>query len=101
MWLMLQKNTPSDYVVATGVTHSVREYCDFAFSRVGLRYGDWVETDPELYRPADPAALVGNPAKAKAELGWSATTRFEDLVCEMVDYDCQLAGVETGSTRCA
>jgi GDPmannose 4,6-dehydratase len=101
MWMMLQGSAPSDYIIATGVTHSVRDYCELAFARAGLRYTDWVETDPELYRPVDPAVLVGNPTKAKTELGWSAATRFEDLVAEMVDHDCRLEGIEAGSKTCA
>lgn len=94
MWLMLQRATPADYVISTGITHTVRDFCDLAFQRVGLRYEDWVETDPNLYRPADPIVLTGNPMRARTDLGWQATTPFEDLVNEMVDNDCKLAGVE-------
>jgi GDPmannose 4,6-dehydratase len=94
MWLAVQQDRPSDYVIATGVTHSVRDFCDLAFRRAGLRYQDWVETDPAFYRPPEPVVLVGNPAQARANLGWGATTRFEDLVCEMADHDMRLAGIE-------
>lgn len=95
MWLMLQAATPADYVIATGVTHSVRDFCDAAFRCVGLRYQDWVETDESLARPAEATVLVGNPAKARGELGWQAATSFDELVYEMVDQDCREVGLDT------
>ena len=87
MWLMLQRETPTDYVVATGVAHSVRELCRIAFSRVGLDYEAHITTDPSLYRPAEVDHLLGDASKARNELGWEPTTSFEQLVHMMVDAD--------------
>ena len=89
MWLMLQQDTPDDYVVATGRTASVRDMCGLAFSHVGLDYNEHLVIDPAFYRPAEVDILQGNPAKAKAKLGWSATTDLETLVCMMVDADME------------
>jgi GDPmannose 4,6-dehydratase len=94
MWRMLQQDSPDDYVVATGESHSVREYCEMAFGYVGLNYKDYVVTDPQLYRPAEVDLLIGNPAKAKRVLGWSSSTSFERLVRDMVEADCRACGVE-------
>jgi GDPmannose 4,6-dehydratase len=94
MWLMLQQDTPDDYVIATGETHSVREFCELAFGYVGLDYKEYVVTDPNFFRPAEVDLLIGNPQKAKTKLGWSHQTGFEDLVREMVDSDCRANGVE-------
>jgi len=91
MWLMLQQETPDDYVVATGETHTVREFCDRAFSRVGLDYNDYVEIDPRYYRPAEVDLLWGDPTKAKEKLGWTPKVTFEGLVDMMVDADLELA----------
>jgi GDPmannose 4,6-dehydratase len=93
MWLMLQQDTPDDYVAATGETHSVREFCEAAFSVVGLDYRQYVVADPALYRPAEVDLLVGNASKAKAKLGWASKTKFQDLVRLMVESDCRAAGV--------
>jgi GDPmannose 4,6-dehydratase len=93
MWRMLQQEEPDDYVVATGETHSVREFADLAFRCAGLDYKDYVVTDPVLYRPAEVDLLIGNPAKACARLGWSSQVSFESLVSEMVDTDCRAKGV--------
>jgi GDPmannose 4,6-dehydratase len=93
MWMMLQQDEPDDYVVATGETHSVREFCQMAFSFVGLNYQDYVVTDEFLHRPAEVDLLIGNPAKAKAVLGWQSNTSFETLVRVMVEADCRAAGV--------
>jgi GDPmannose 4,6-dehydratase len=87
MWLMLQQEKPDDYVVATGETHSVREFLEIAFERVGLTYQDYVVIDPQLYRPAEVNLLLGNCSKAKAKLNWQYSRSFRDLVCEMVDTD--------------
>ena len=87
MWLMLQQPTADDYVVATGATHSVREFCEAAFSRVGLDYRDHVATDSALVRPAEVDLLVGDASKARRELGWEPTVAFEELVEMMVDAD--------------
>ncbi|MEZ6190184.1 MAG: GDP-mannose 4,6-dehydratase [Phycisphaerales bacterium] len=94
MWLMLQQETPDDYVVATGETHTVREFCDRAFGRVGLNYKDYVEIDPRYYRPAEVDLLLGDPTKAKTKLGWTPRVTFEELVDMMVDADMDLAARE-------
>ena len=90
MWLMLQQDSPDDYVVATGETHSVRKFCQIAFGHVGLDYEDFVVIDEAFYRPAEVDLLIGDPAKAKAQLGWTPTVGFEDLVTMMVDADLAL-----------
>jgi GDPmannose 4,6-dehydratase len=87
MWLMLQQPMADDYVVATGSTHSVREFCEAAFSRVGLDYRDHVVTDPALVRPAEVDLLVGDASKARQQLGWEPTVGFKELVEMMVDAD--------------
>jgi GDPmannose 4,6-dehydratase len=89
MWLMLQQDEPSDYVVATGEMHSVREFADTAFRRVGLDYRDFVETDPRFLRPAEVELLLGDASRARAILGWQPHCPFEDLVHEMVDADLE------------
>ena len=87
MWLMLQQDVPDDYVVATGRTVSVREFCELAFAQVGLNMNDYVVTDPRYMRPAEVDVLLGDPGKAKERLGWVAKTSLEELVAEMVDAD--------------
>ena len=87
MWLMLQQDEPDDYVIATGRTTSVREMCELAFRYVGLDYSNHVVVDPGLFRPAEVAVLLGNPAKAREKLGWEAKTTLEQLVQMMVDAD--------------
>lgn len=87
MWLMLQQDKPDDYVIATGRTVSVRDFCRLAFEYVGLNMDDHVVIDPAFFRPAEVEVLLGDPAKAKAVLGWEANTKLEDLVREMVDAD--------------
>jgi GDPmannose 4,6-dehydratase len=94
MWLMLQQDEADDYVVATGETHSVREFVELAFGYVGLDYTKYVEIDPRFYRPAEVDLLIGNAAKARERLGWSYSTTFADLVREMVEADCKAVGVE-------
>ncbi len=94
MWLMLQQDEPDDYVVATGETHTVREFCERAFGRVGLDYKDFVEIDPRYYRPAEVDLLLGDPTKAKTKLGWEPKVTFEGLVDMMVDADMELAARE-------
>jgi len=90
MWLMLQQDEPDDFVVATGETHSVREFCELAFGYVGLDWEKYVVQDQRFFRPAEVDLLVGNPAKAHAKLGWKARTPFADLVRLMVDADLAL-----------
>jgi len=87
MWLMLQQKKPDDYVIATGQTHSVKEFCRKAFARVGLNYEDYVKLDPRFVRPAEVDQLLGNPAKAQKVLGWKQKTSFDELVNMMVDAD--------------
>jgi GDPmannose 4,6-dehydratase len=90
MWLMLQQELPDDYVVATGETHSVREFLEGAFEHAGLDWKRHVETDPRYYRPAEVDLLIGDPSKALKKLGWQPTTKFDDLVRLMVDADIEL-----------
>jgi GDPmannose 4,6-dehydratase len=87
MWLMLQQERADDYVVATGRTASVREFCELAFDHVGLRMSDHVVVDERFMRPAEVDVLLGDPRKAKARLGWEARTTLEQLVVEMVAAD--------------
>jgi GDPmannose 4,6-dehydratase len=90
MWLMLQQEKPDDYVIATGETHSVREFLTVAFDYVGLDWTKYVEIDPRYYRPAEVELLIGDASKAKRQLGWEPKTRFEDLVRLMVDAEVKL-----------
>ncbi|MGO9259628.1 MAG: GDP-mannose 4,6-dehydratase [Bryobacteraceae bacterium] len=92
MWRMLQQDTPDDYVVSTGESHSVREFAELAFSLAGLDYRDHVTGDPLLYRPAEVDLLIGDPSKARSRLGWEPRTRFEELVRRMVTADLETAG---------
>lgn len=87
MWLMVQQEKADDYVVATGVTTTVRDMCRIAFDHVGLNYEDYVVIDPQFYRPAEVDVLLGNPEKAEKQLGWKAKTTLEQLVTMMVDAD--------------
>lgn len=89
MWLMLQQETPQDYVIATGVPHSVRNFCEIAFQRVGLDMHKYIVSDQKFFRQADAYRLLGNPSKAFTSLGWYAKTSFENLVLTMVDADCE------------
>jgi GDPmannose 4,6-dehydratase len=89
MWLMLQQDKPDDYVIATGRTTSVREFCSSAFRCVGLNMEDHVQSDPRFLRPAEVDVLLGDASKAKQKLGWIATTTLDQLVAEMVEADLQ------------
>jgi GDPmannose 4,6-dehydratase len=89
MWMMLQKDQPADYVIATGETHSVREFLEAAFSHAGLNYQDYVQIDPAFLRPADVDKLIGDSSRAKSELGWAPQTSFTKLVHMMVERDLQ------------
>ena len=87
MWLMLFQDEPEDLVIGTGVAHSVAEFCDVAFRRVGLNWKDHVSVDPSLLRRADAPLRLANPARAKARLGWTPEVDFERLVAMMVDHE--------------
>jgi GDPmannose 4,6-dehydratase len=90
MYLMLQQDTPDDYVVAMGETHSVRRFCEIAFGHVGLNYEDYVVMDERFMRPAEVDLLIGDPTKAREKLGWQPETTFDQLVVSMVDADLKL-----------
>jgi GDPmannose 4,6-dehydratase len=90
MWLMLQQDSAEDYVIATGVAHTVRECVEIAFDQAGLEIADHVETDDALKRPAEVDQLVGDASKAKRDLGWTPRTSFEQLIRLMVDADHQI-----------
>jgi GDPmannose 4,6-dehydratase len=90
MWMMLQQDKPDDFVIATGETHSVQEFCEEAFSRVGLDWKQYVELDKRYLRPAEVDILIGDPSKAKKILNWQPRTRFKDLVQLMVDADVKI-----------
>lgn len=94
MWLMLQEDSPDDYVIGTGVTHSVRELCELAFSHVGLDYKDYVVQDPQFYRPAEVDLLVADPSKAVNDLKWGPKIGFSELVQMMVDEDLKQLALE-------
>jgi len=99
MWLMLQQDTPDDYVVATGETHSVQELVEIAFGRVGRAWQDHVRIDPALVRPAEVDLLLGDAGKARRVLGWEPKTSFKELVELMVDADIALLRKESGHGR--
>jgi len=97
MWMMLQQDEPDDYVIATGETHSVEDFLTLAFERAGL--GDWrpyVRQDPKFFRPAEVDLLIGNPAKAKAQLGWQPEVSFDQLVTMMVEHDLAYESARLG-----
>jgi GDPmannose 4,6-dehydratase len=87
MWLMLQQDNPDDFVIATGETHSVREFVDLAFKSVHLDYEDYVQIDPRFFRPAEVSMLLGDPTKARRKLGWSPSVSFNELVTMMMEED--------------
>ena len=87
MWLMLQQDEPDDYVICTGETHSVREFCELAFGALDLNWEEFVVIDPKFYRPAEVDLLIGDRAKADQKLGWQPQTSFEELVRMMVESD--------------
>ncbi|HEX8174375.1 MAG TPA: GDP-mannose 4,6-dehydratase [Pyrinomonadaceae bacterium] len=97
MYLMLQQEEPEDYVIATGETHSVREFCELAFAEAGLDYREYVKIDEKFYRPAEVDLLVGDASKAREKLGWEPTFTFPALVREMVKADVRAAEAESGS----
>jgi GDPmannose 4,6-dehydratase len=99
MWQMLQQEQPEDFVVGTGETHSVREFCEEAFHCVGLNYQDYVVKDERFMRPSEVDRLIANPEKARQKLGWSPKVGFTDLVTMMVDADLQQLKSGNGSPR--
>ena len=91
MWLMMQQDEPDDYVIATGVDHTIGEFLDVAFQHVGITdWGKWVKQDPRFMRPAEVAVLCGNSTKAREDLGWIPKTSFEEMVYKMVENDLRL-----------
>ena len=90
MWQMLQQDLPDDYVVATGVGATIEDFCQIAFSHVGLRWQDYVEIDSKYLRPTEVQALIGDPSKAQDKLGWRAQTKWDELARLMVDADIKL-----------
>ncbi len=98
MWLMLQQDVPDDYVIATGETHTVREFVEQAFEYAGLNYRDYVTIDPRFIRPAEVEVLLGNPEKARTKLGWAPEVNFEQLVHMMMEEDLRLAADEKKSS---
>ena len=94
MWLMLQQETPDDYVVATNELYSVRDFCEKTFGQLGLNYEDHVEIDPRYYRPAEVDLLLGDSTKAYEQLGWKPQTSFDQLVEMMVKKDLGVAQQE-------
>jgi GDPmannose 4,6-dehydratase len=94
MWLMLQADAPDDYVIATGETHSVREFLDEAFGRLDLDWQKYVAIDPRYYRPAEVDLLLGDASKAQRKLGWEPKISFKEMVRLMIDHDLQLARQE-------
>jgi GDPmannose 4,6-dehydratase len=97
MWMMLQRPTADDYVIATGVSHSVRELVEIAFAHVGLDWEKYVRVDPALLRPAEVEHLLGDCSKARAELGWKPTVDFKQLVEMMVDADLHRLSTSTSA----
>jgi GDPmannose 4,6-dehydratase len=99
MYAMLQMQTADDYVIATGETHTVREFCERAFGRLGLDWERYVKVDERFYRPAEVDLLVGDSAKARQALNWQPRLTFGALVDEMVDADMRLLENSTAVTN--
>ncbi len=99
MWLMLQQDQPDDYVVATGETHSVRDFLNLAFRYVNLNWEDYVEFDDRYLRPSEVDLLMGDPTKAKQQLGWQPSVTFQQLVAIMVDADLQVLGLTNSNAH--
>ncbi len=97
MWLMLQQDRPDDYVIATGVQWTIRQLAELAFGLVGLDWQDYVEVDKAYFRPAEVPDLRGDPAKARAKLGWRPTITFPEMIREMLQYDLAAAGLKPES----
>jgi len=101
MWLMLQQTKPDDFVIATGETHTVREFLELAFELVGLNWKRYVKIDPQYYRPTEVDVLLGDASKAKKKLGWEPKVKFKELVAIMLNADLKNAGIDlqVGSTK--
>ncbi|MFG0317934.1 MAG: GDP-mannose 4,6-dehydratase, partial [Planctomycetota bacterium JB042] len=97
MWMMLQRDEPADYVVGTGETHTVADFCEKAFARAGLDWKEYYEVDPRFLRPAEVDLLLADPTKANEELGWKPEVSFEGLVHMMVDADLERQGLPPGA----
>lgn len=93
MWLMMQQSESDDYIIATGETHSVREFLEEAFGKTGLKWQDHVEIDKSLLRPTETEALIGDATKAREKLGWEPKVRFKELVRILLEHDCKSLGV--------
>jgi GDPmannose 4,6-dehydratase len=87
MWLMLQQDQPDDYVIATGNLHTVRDFCEIAFTHLGLNYQDYVKVDPKFFRPAEDVPLVGDSSKAQQKLNWRPEKTFHSMIEEMVEFE--------------
>jgi GDPmannose 4,6-dehydratase len=96
---MLQQDEPDDYVIATGETHSVREFCEEAFSHVGLDWNDFVQVDSRYFRPAEVDVLLGDASKARRVLGWEPKVTFKELARLMVEADLEARGEHPGHGR--
>jgi GDPmannose 4,6-dehydratase len=99
MWLMLQQNTPEDYVIGTGESHTVREFADLAFAVVGLQSEPFIKIDPAYFRPTEVEYLRSDPSKAMAKLGWKPETSFNELVQIMVEHDLETVGLDLDTAR--
>jgi GDPmannose 4,6-dehydratase len=99
MWLMLQQESGDDYVIASGVPHTVRDMVRAAFEPLGLDYEDYVVVDPEFVRPPDPVPLLGDPTRAREQLGWQPKVSFEELVATMVEHDLRELSDERRAAR--
>jgi GDPmannose 4,6-dehydratase len=95
MWLMLQQDEPDDFVIATGQTRTIREFCEVAFDRAGLDWEKYVIVDERFFRPAEVNILLGDPAKAREKLGWQPETSFEEMVQQMVDRDLEMVAKQS------
>ena len=95
MWLMLQQDEPDDFVIATGQTRTIREFCEVAFDRAGLDWEKYVIVDERFLRPAEVNILLGDPAKARVKLGWQPETGFEEMVQQMVDRDLEMVAKQS------
>jgi len=99
MWKMLQRPTPEDYVIGTGESHSVKEFVEVAFGLAGLNWKDYIEIDPNYYRPAEVENLVADTGKAKEKLGWEAKTKFKDLIVKMLKHDLEGHGLKEKASQ--